>query len=229
MSTINERFIKILNSKFDGNVAKFARTSGIPQTTLNNIVANRMTKPSFDSLEKLANSDESINLKWLITGDGNMSNELTVTKHHNPKYNEALRDYEVVPVYNIEAAANLSTIFENGVEHVSGYLTIPNMPAVDGAVPVRGDSMYPLLKSGDIVVYKKLSSPEYIIFGDIYIVEYRWDIDTHVVVKYINRSEVEGCVKLVSYNDHHEPMDVRISDIVALGIVKVSVRYNTIK
>ncbi len=72
MSNINERLRKILNAKFQGNVSEMARRYGIPQPTLNNIVGNRMSKPSFDNIERLVNSDETINARWLITGKGAM-------------------------------------------------------------------------------------------------------------------------------------------------------------
>ena len=72
MSDINERIRKILNSKFGGNVSEMARQCGIPQPTLNNIVGNRMSSPSFENVERLINSDETINARWLITGKGAM-------------------------------------------------------------------------------------------------------------------------------------------------------------
>lgn len=72
MSNINERLRKILNTKFQGNVSEMARQYGIPQPTLNNIVGNRMSKPSFDNIERLVNSDETIDIRWLITGKGAM-------------------------------------------------------------------------------------------------------------------------------------------------------------
>ena len=37
---------------------------------------------------------------------------------------------------------------ENENENVIAYISLPNMPTVDGAVAVRGDSMYPIIKSG---------------------------------------------------------------------------------
>ena len=41
---------------------------------------------------------------------------------------------------------------------------------------------------------------------------------------YVNRSEKEGCLKLVSYNAHHDPMDIPFSTINAMAIVKFSIR-----
>lgn len=72
MSDINERLRKILNTKFQGNVSEMARQYGIPQPTLNNIVGNRMSKPSFDNIQRLVNSDETIDARWLVTGKGIM-------------------------------------------------------------------------------------------------------------------------------------------------------------
>lgn len=169
------------------------------------------------------------NTEWLLTGHGGMLKSANLTSHYQAKLPEKLKGLQIVPCFTVEAAANLSTIFADGDDFVDGYIALPNMPSVDGALPVRGDSMYPLLKAGDIVIYKKLSSPEYIIFGQMHIVEYEWDGDTHVVVKYVNKSEMNDCVRLVSYNQYHDPMDIEIGNIRALAIVKVSIRYNTMK
>ena len=228
MNTINERFNLILKEKHEGNVSEFARKSGIPQPTLNNIVGNRLSKPSFDSIEKLINSDETINPEWIITGKGQMVKEQDMLRVHHPPYPESINENVVVPLYNIEAAANLNIIMEKCEENVVGYLSLPNMPTVDGAVTVRGDSMYPIIKSGDIVAFKWVSSPEYITFGEMYLVSYTWDNDTHITVKYVKRSQVPDHLTLVSYNTYYEPMDIAFSCIHSIALVKVSIRYNTI-
>lgn len=144
MNIINERFNLILKEKYAGNVSEFARKSGIPQPTLNNIVGNRLSKPSFDSIEKLINSDETINPEWIITGKGQMVKEQDMLRVHHPPYPEPINENVVVPLYNIEAAANLNIIMEKCEENAVGYLSLPNMPAVDGAVTVRGDKMISL-------------------------------------------------------------------------------------
>ncbi|MDR0824942.1 MAG: hypothetical protein LBN74_07585 [Prevotella sp.] len=72
MNTVNERLIFLLNEIFKGNVSEFARVTGVPQPTLNNIVGNRMSKPSADNLERIINSIKSLDANWLITGKGTM-------------------------------------------------------------------------------------------------------------------------------------------------------------
>ena len=81
-----------------------------------------------------------------------------------------------VPLYNIEGTAGLVPLFtgQTPVQPVN-YIHIPNLPKCDGAIYIVGDSMYPLLKSGDIVLYKQMNSIEDIFWGDMYLLSI--DID----------------------------------------------------
>ena len=67
-----------------------------------------------------------------------------------------------------------------------------NISVCDGAVYVNGDSMYPILKSGDIIGYKEISSFDNVIYGEIYLVSFMIDGDEYLAVKYVNRSEKKG-------------------------------------
>ena len=109
------------------------------------------------------------------------------------------------------------------------YIHIPNLPKCDGAIYVSGDSMYPLLKSGDIVLYKQLHNIEDIFWGDMYLLSIDLDGEEYIVVKYIQKSEREGYVKLVSQNPHHADKDIEISRIRAIALVKASIRMNSIR
>ena len=111
-------------------------------------------------------------------------------------------------------------------QYVVGKIVIPNMSSCDGAVYVSGDSMYPLLKSGDIIGFKEISDFQHLIYGEMYLVSFCLDGNDYLVVKYVNRSEVSGCIQLVSYNPHHQPMDLPIENIQAMAIVKFSIRKN---
>lgn len=147
---------------------------------------------------------------------------------HHPKVVEKLIEQQTVPVYNIEAAANLKTVFTNKDQNILGEITMPDIPRCDGAIYVRGDSMYPLLKSGDIVGYKEIQDFNNVIYGEMYIIAYDIEGDEYVCVKYVNHSERPGYVKLVSYNPHHDPKDIPIERINAMALVKFSIRMNTI-
>ena len=144
---------------------------------------------------------------------------------HSPKTADPVDDRSV-PLYDITAAANLKTLLANKQQHVVGKIQIPNIPVCDGALYISGDSMYPILKSGDVVGFKEISNFSNVIYGEMYLVSFCTDGDEYLSVKYINRSEVEGCIKLVSYNPHHEPMDIPLTSIQAMAIVKFSIRKN---
>ena len=148
-----------------------------------------------------------------------------VTIINRPKYTEKVEENGELYLYDIEAAANLKSLLVNKDQ------SIPNIPKCDGAVYVKGDSMYPLLKSGDIIAYKEVPVEiQHIFYGEMYLVSIDIEGEEYLTVKYINQSE-RGCewIKLVSYNQHHQPKDFPLSSVRALALVKLSIRMNTMK
>lgn len=208
---------------------EFASSIGAGQRSVNYYLKGEQ-RPNLDFISKIIASYPEINTEWLITGKGLMlkKDDMSITNIYNPKVPEEPDD-RTIPLYDIDAAANLKTMFENKTQNIIGVLSIPNIPKSDGAMFIRGDSMYPILKSGDIVVFKIVNDLSFVIPGEMYVVNYTWDDDEYVVVKYVNKSDIPDHYKLVSYNQHFEPMDIPISSIRAMALVKVSVRYNTVK
>lgn len=153
--------------------------------------------------------------------------DVEITRMDHPKSPEKLADADV-PLYDIDAAANLRTLMGDKTANILGRISIPNIPSCDGAVYVRGDSMYPLLKTGDIVAYKMVNDIQALVDGEMYLVNLEIEGDEYLTVKYVHRSSKgEGWVQLESYNQHHGPMDVRVENIKAIALVKFSVRINT--
>lgn len=139
---------------------------------------------------------------------------------------------QIIPIFNLEARAGLVELFRDFVEFTPvDYMSIPNLPKCDGAIYVTGDSMYPLLKSGDIVAFKRVANiPEDVFWGEMYVISVEMDGDEYVSIKYIQKSELGGqFIKLVSQNAHHQPKDVDLSRVRALAIVKASVRINSMR
>lgn len=89
--------------------------------------------------------------------------------------------------------------------------------------------MYPLLKSGDIVLYKEIRNiSNGILWGEMYLLSFEIDGDWYIAIKYIQRSDDDRFVRLVSHNSHHSPKDIPLDSIRALALVKASVRFNTL-
>ncbi|CAK5273294.1 unnamed protein product [Mycena citricolor] len=98
-----------------------------------------------------------------------------------------------VPLYNVEGTAGLVPLFlDKASRQPVDYIHIPNLPKCDGAIYVVGDSMYPLLKSGDIVLYKQLNDINDIFWGDMYLLSIDIDGEEYITVKYIQKSDKEG-------------------------------------
>jgi transcriptional regulator with XRE-family HTH domain len=142
--------------------------------------------------------------------------------------------YEVqrVPVFNLEATMGLVPLVNgDGIdeEKVIDYISIPSMPSCDGAIYASGDSMYPLLKSGDMIAYKRISvERDQIFFGEMYIVAVKLDeFSTMKTIKFVHQSELgDEYIRLVSHNQHHSPKDVKLSQIAAIGLVRASIRLH---
>lgn len=176
----------------------------------------------------------NVNPEWLDEGRGEMFNAHggATSKDINKFLHRTDNSLPLqsVPLYSIEGTAGLVPLFSTETQSEPlNYIHIPNLPKCDGAIYIVGDSMYPLLKSGDIVLYKQLSDIADIFWGDMYLLSIDIDGEEYVTVKYIQKSEREGFVKLVSQNPHHADKEISEDRIRALALVKASIRMNSMR
>lgn len=233
--SINKRILQFIDylgiSRY-----KFSQETGISEVNILNIYKGK-NKPSIEFLEKILNKYKVLNPAWLLTGEGEMlrtelPDSATRVIHEPVERYRHKADVPVesvrVPLYNIEAIAGVVAVFDHltGTDPIA-YLEIPNLPKCDGAVYMVGDSMYPLLKSGDIIIYKQLNNIQNILWGEMYLLSIVYDGDSYITVKYVKQSATPGYVTLVSYNEHHQPKDFPIDSIRFAALVKASVRINS--
>lgn len=241
MSNVIDRLKEYLDAS-DINITKAERTIGVSTGTLQKPIS-KGTEIKTDTLEKFLNGFPELNPNWLFTKNPAVPMLLKNTlvdaqivsepdadvKVYKLRTDRAI-DEQRIPLYNLEATAGLVELFRDHKDiKPIDTIHIPNLPSCDGAVFVAGDSMYPLLKSGDIVMYKQVHDIKNDIFwGQMYLVSVASNGDEYVMVKYIQRSaKGDDYVTLVSENRHHQEKDVRIDKIRALALIKGSVRINT--
>ena len=230
---INERIQSIITQQYDGNKRAFANAVGVGPTVIQNIVGTRKGKPSYDVLERIC-TNANISPEWLLTGEGSMLKSHTdepvieVTHINHPKSTEKKEEMQIVYLYDFEASAGLNALFDNRHQNIIDTIKIPSLPKCDGAIHIVGDSMYPLLKSGDIILYKQISTDiNNVIYGEMYLLSYDIDGDDYIVVKYIRKSpQGEPFITLASENPEHASKDINFSRVTALALVKASVRIN---
>ena len=69
METINDRMEMLVNQRFNGNKAAFAKTIGLPPTGLSNYLGTkRRSKPSVEMVTKIVLALD-VDARWLLTGE----------------------------------------------------------------------------------------------------------------------------------------------------------------
>lgn len=248
MTTIKERILQIADNQ-GLKREEFFNNLGLSYANFKGI--QKKSALSSDSLVSILSKYPDVNSEWLLTGNGPMIKPLhepiqvhdvdhkstnaykkTISGQTKSEYllrTDIRRQEQLVPLFNLEAAAGLVQLFQNDQTTPIDYISIPNLPKCDGAIYVVGDSMYPLLKSGDIVMYKQVQDITNSIFwGEMYILHIDIDGDAFTTVKYVHKSDVgPDYIKLVSQNQHHSPKDINIRHVKAAALVKASIRINS--
>ncbi len=225
--SIVERLLQFIESK------GLSKNEFCKKTSLSNGYLDKVTVVGSDKIESIVKAYPELNLNWLILGLGemikvqrDMVNE-SVTEYRTGRVNEPKKLVQGIPYYNVMATAGVIELLGNKHHAIPvDTIMIPNLPKCDGAVPITGDSMYPLLKSGDIVLYRIVQNKHNIIWGEMYLVAIVQDGDEFIFVKYLQKAERPDYVKCVSMNTNHQPVEFPFNSILALGLVKASIRIN---
>ncbi|WP_264537681.1 helix-turn-helix transcriptional regulator [Flavobacterium sp. N1736] len=235
-----ERFYQYLDNK-GIKPAPFEIVSGLSNGYLGTQLKRRGNLGE-EILNKIIDNCLDLNPVWLLTGKETMlktnpylqNSDINVLNDERAEFlkskpNETNK--QLVPLYDIKALTSAEILFKDeNTENSIGQITIPNLPKCDGAIYVSSDSMYPLLKSGDIVLYKKVATTiENIYWGEMYLVSLINDgEDEFVLLKWIYKSEKgDDFITLSSENKHHQSKDIHINAIKGLALIKASIRINS--
>ncbi len=245
--TVNQRINFIIEQK-GLNKNSFSVAIGIQPQTLHHIVGGRLTKPSFEVLQKIISTYSDINPSWLITGKGDFLLSPTLSPILSPNQNLGPKDQ--VQIYGSSKLPPLTvTLDATGKENIvlvdvkaaagypQGYLepsffkklpvfSLPGANFHNGtfrAFEVEGDSMFNTLFHGDWVVCRYCTSIDEIREGYIHVVV----TATEVVVKRIlNRIGKYGKLILKSDNANYPPRELQSQDVQEVWLVKSFIGFN---
>ncbi|MHC5309837.1 S24 family peptidase [Myroides sp. LJL116] len=231
--TTKERIMQYLDYK-GISVANFLKETDIKRGFLD---ADKLKSSVSDiHITKIIAKYTDLDITWLLTGNGSMLQNKTSMLEASPvtgnrKTKDAVIELQRIPVFNLEATMGLIPIIDNVTddEKIIDYISLGMLPSCDGAISATGDSMYPLLKAGDLVAYKSVAvDRNSIFFGEMYLLAIRIDETTTMkTIKFIHPSDLgEDYIKIVSHNQHHAPKDVHLNQIVAIGLVRASIRLH---
>lgn len=193
MDSINERIQFIVNERFNGNTSAFCRSVDVKQPTMNTILGERKSRPSFDVISNIANAKAlNINTNWLIRGTGDPFVD------NNPQITDSPKTDKDIKILDIRVCAGHGIGFDGSENKIIGYVNIPDFTGCYG-ITVYGDSMYDKYASGDTIFVREIIDKRNIDNGQPYVVITNEDRLLKMV--YIE----EDSLKLVSYNTSLNP------------------------
>lgn len=217
--------------------AEFARFLGIKPNSL----ANWYSRNTMD-YEKVISKCEDIDANWLLTGKGtmlkssatqNVSSDFSFSDPNLNSFTDIIGELsvitgsifqhnQIIPKYNIDGITTLELFFNNNIQKPVDYYSIPNLPKVDGAFSIDDDSMYPLLKSGDVIFYSQINDlKEHLYWGGMYLLDLSNEDGEYMTVNYVHSSD-KGAdwIKLVSTNTQYTPQEIHVSDVRSAAFIK---------
>lgn|SRR5574344_407099 len=160
------------------------------------------------SLSRIIEYCPDLSPLWLVTGNGTMMRGMIDGDSVGR-----------VPYYMLDFINGPDTYNNN---NVCGYIEMPQFSTADMLVNVSGDSMRPIICSGDIVALKKIEGIDGILYGETYSVI----TDSYHAIRRIKKGSGTGKLLLVPENKEFESQDVDIEKITCiyrvLGIIKLT-------
>jgi hypothetical protein len=234
-ATQKDRIIQFLESK------EISKNKFYIQTGISNGTLDKKSGITGDTITKVHKVYPEINLEWLISGDGEMLKASVFNLYSDLNINDIREQYaavanidpETIPETNfidMNAPLEFIPIFSYKESHkCKGYLSIPKLSSCDGSGYVKTDSMYPMIKPGDIVCYKTANNTNNIHWGEMYIIHMTLDGEEFVTIKNLEKSELgEDYICLTGYNKMYQPKDVPRESIEWKAIIKAHISYNSI-
>ena len=198
-SNVRERLIEFIRYK-NLPINRFEKTCGLSTGYVANI--RKSIQP--EKTKRIAHIFPDLNIEWLMTGDGDMIKSAQIQE-------SGIRYHG-----NIDGTAGNLTVFDDEREEEFSIMNIPGFEDCTDAINVWGDSMYPVLKSGEIIILKEWRE-SFIDYGKIYLVITK---NGNRLIKYLKPSEKEGMVKCVSENPEHPAFDVPLDSVHKFYLVK---------
>lgn len=206
-SPISERLKKFIDSQ-KISVREFERRSGLGNGYVSSIKFSIL--PS--KLSNISLQFPNLNTTWLLTGEGEMLRSTDRSRSDEPAPPAVM---DAIPLIPMDAFAGYPPEQYSDLP-VEDYYHVAEFAKADFLIRVKGDSMTPKLNGGDIVACKKIYERLFFQWHRIYVV---YTKSQGVMIKRVEHSDRDGCIRLVSDNPSYQPFDIPESDISDIALV----------
>lgn len=178
------------------------------------------------NIEKILLAYPDINPDWLLTGRGSMlsSDDIDNAVRQTPEpVAKRVNDDENqgIPLLPLDAMAGAFTDDISVMAYECERYVVPAFKGADFLIPVKGDSMLPTYKSGDLVACQRVP------LEDIF---FQWNktyvLDTvqGALIKRIRRGSDSEHVLIVSDNPAYEPFELSLKQFHGIALVRGIIR-----
>jgi SOS-response transcriptional repressor LexA len=201
--------IKELMEHFNFGSGQFADKIGMDKSNFSKLFTT--DKPIGDGILTKIAYGLNVNKNWLLTGEGDMF------KPELPVANSLQRG---VPYYDIDVSASFIESFSDIKEEPDFYVDFKPFNDCTVYLTVYGDSMYPLFASGEIAALKKVDNPNYIQYGEPYLVITNAEANNMRTLKLIRKSQDKRMIILKPANPNFDELEIPRDTILSLYIAK---------
>lgn len=196
--TINERMQFIVDKKFNGNKAAFAKALGIAPTSISNYLSkSRASKPTSDILGQIVNIVDDVNALWLLTGNGTPFSNTEPENDDKPQISFA----KGVPYYNVDFIGGFDIVLNDQTILPEYLIDFKKYNDATCWCNVTGHSMEPEITHGDIIALKKIEDKSFLPLGEVYAIVTTNGMRT---IKRLGPSNDPKCYTLVPTNKSPE-------------------------
>lgn len=205
--TIHERIKEMVDFFGGGANTAFANIVGVSEGNIRGYIKNVVPKQDF--LEKVVRNCD-VNPMWLLTGKGEMVSSPQEVAHHAESPNEG------IPLIPLSAMAGAMAGEQSILEYECERYIIPAFKGADFLIPVKGDSMLPTYKSGDIVACQRIPLDNmFFQWNKPYIL----DTKQGAIIKRVKPGGDNQHMLIVSDNKEYDPFELPYSEIYAVALV----------
>lgn len=155
--------------------------------------------------------DNIFNLKWLMTGEGDMLSSPSSSQPQPSVHVERLLDDEAykVPLVPISALGGSLNDFNLAVKRDDCETVISPIKDIDMAIKISGDSMEPEYPSGSQVLIKKVNERAFLEWGRVYVL----NTCNGIVIKRLMPTDDPNTVLCESINPKYPPFEVNLENV----------------